>query len=69
MMPEVGLALVAGVGVGVGRGVGGAVGGGTEDAAWGGWIAGPTGRSAALTSAGSPGCPPLTGYGAASRSM
>ncbi len=43
------------VGVGVGRGVGGAVGGATEDAAGGGWIAGATGRSAAVTSAGRPG--------------
>jgi hypothetical protein len=56
-VPGVGLAPGVGVGVGVGCGVGG----GTEEAAGGGWVAGMIGRSAARTSAGSPGDPPLTG--------
>src|SRR6202051_2807878 len=61
VIPDAGLALGDGDGVGVGRGVGGAVGGATADAAGGGWIVGTTGRSAAVTSAGRPGGPPLTG--------
>ncbi|MEA2637647.1 MAG: hypothetical protein QOE18_704, partial [Chloroflexota bacterium] len=52
--PAVGLPLGDGEGVGVGCGVGG----GTADTAGGGWVAGATGRSAAATSAGSPGRPP-----------
>ena len=68
-MVGVGVALGVGDGVGVGRGVGGAVGGVTADCAGGGWTDGATGSSAALTSAGSPGLPPLTGSAGASTSM
>jgi hypothetical protein len=69
VIPDDGLPVGGAVGVGVGRGVGGAVGGATEEAAGGGWIAGATGRSAAVTSAGRPGWPPLTGYAGASISI
>jgi hypothetical protein len=68
VIPDDGVVLGVGEGVGVGRGVGGAVGGATEESAGAGWTAGATGRSAAVTSAGRPGWPPLTGADGASRS-
>lgn len=68
VIPDDGRTLGDGDGVGVGRGVGGAVGGATADTAGGGWSDGATGRRAAFTSAGRPGCPPLTGSAGASTS-